>query len=106
MIEPLRRVRQALSLQYDAVARFACTQVLQRFVDFRHRERLSDRCDGMPRTELEHIINGRGTSGRRARNRLLAQYQAEGRNLQRIEDGSDIVQTPFGSKRVEESGHV
>ena len=34
------------------------------------------------------------------------QDQAEGRDLQRIKDGANIMQTPFWSKRVEHAGYI
>jgi hypothetical protein len=56
------RERGGLVHQNDAIARLACAQVLQRFIDLRHRECLSDRCDGMPCAKLQHVIDCRGTS--------------------------------------------
>ena len=61
----------------------------------------------MPRAKLEHVIDCRRTFPvGEPETDFWPSDQAEGGNLQRIEEGSNIVQTPFWSKRVEEAGNI
>jgi len=60
----------------------------------------------MPGTEGEHLVDGCGTADRRTGNRLLAHYEAEGRNRHGLEHRPHDMKNAFRRKASQQSGDI